>query len=559
MIFDDAALDQAVEGIVNGIYFNQGHVCCAGSPARAGVDLRAAIEKLKRRLTRSASATRSTRTPTSARSTRSCSSTRSPSSSRPARRRARRSTSRRAACRRRATGSSRPSSRTSRRATGSRRRRSSARCCRCSRSARPRRRSRRRTTRRTASARASGRRRARASSGWRSSCAPASSGRTPTTASTRRLLRRLQGVRLRPRGRQARPRAVPHLRLGGVRWLTASRSRRRTSSSSAARSRAASRPHVRGGGQNVARALAQGRARRRPRRARRLRQVVGADRLQPRAGPLPRRRDDGALSRRVRGPELGKEGGRPALIDRVVWYAGWADKLPQVLGGANPVAWSVLQFHRPRADRRRRRPRARRACARGADLAHRTRAGRGQRGHRAASETHPLAAIELAEVLATSDVPAGAVNILTGYREELGPWLAGHMDVNAIDVTGADGLSADLERLAADNEARRPRPSRGRPERVADRGLPRAQDGLAPDRALSATAGRRRQPGAPAFAAPRATSHVDPPINDQALTRTSGPVPASAFGTRLLLPPMSANPESSDARSLGNSRSSTRP
>ena len=71
-----------------------------------------------------------------------------------------------------------------------------------------------------------------------------------------------------------------------------------------------------------------------------------------------------------------------------------------------------------------------------------------------ASETHPLAAIELAEVLATSDVPGGAVNILTGYREELAPWLAGHMDVNAIDVTGADGLSADVERLAADNVKR---------------------------------------------------------------------------------------------------------
>jgi acyl-CoA reductase-like NAD-dependent aldehyde dehydrogenase len=65
-----------------------------------------------------------------------------------------------------------------------------------------------------------------------------------------------------------------------------------------------------------------------------------------------------------------------------------------------------------------------------------------------------VAAIELAEVLATSDVPGGAVNILTGFREELAPWLAGHMDVNAIDVTGADGLSADLERLAADNVKR---------------------------------------------------------------------------------------------------------
>ena len=71
-----------------------------------------------------------------------------------------------------------------------------------------------------------------------------------------------------------------------------------------------------------------------------------------------------------------------------------------------------------------------------------------------ASEEHPLAAIELAEALATSDVPAGAINILTGFRDELAPWLAGHMDVNAIDLTGANGDVAELQRLAADNVKR---------------------------------------------------------------------------------------------------------
>ena len=71
-----------------------------------------------------------------------------------------------------------------------------------------------------------------------------------------------------------------------------------------------------------------------------------------------------------------------------------------------------------------------------------------------ASEQHPLAAIELAEALATSDVPGGVVNLLTGDRAELAPWLAGHMDVNAIDVTGADGLAPELERLAAENVKR---------------------------------------------------------------------------------------------------------
>jgi acyl-CoA reductase-like NAD-dependent aldehyde dehydrogenase len=71
-----------------------------------------------------------------------------------------------------------------------------------------------------------------------------------------------------------------------------------------------------------------------------------------------------------------------------------------------------------------------------------------------ASESHPLAALELAEALATSDVPGGVVNILTGLREELAPTLAGHMDVNAIDLTGANGAAPELERLAADNVKR---------------------------------------------------------------------------------------------------------
>jgi len=71
-----------------------------------------------------------------------------------------------------------------------------------------------------------------------------------------------------------------------------------------------------------------------------------------------------------------------------------------------------------------------------------------------ASEAHPLAAIELAEAVATSDVPGGVVNVLTGLREELAPVLAGHMDVNAIDVTGADGDVAALEVLAAENVKR---------------------------------------------------------------------------------------------------------
>ena len=70
-----------------------------------------------------------------------------------------------------------------------------------------------------------------------------------------------------------------------------------------------------------------------------------------------------------------------------------------------------------------------------------------------ASESRPLAAVELAEVIATSDVPAGVVNVLTGYRSELAPVLAGHMDVNAIDLTGTED-GAELECLAAENVKR---------------------------------------------------------------------------------------------------------
>jgi acyl-CoA reductase-like NAD-dependent aldehyde dehydrogenase len=71
-----------------------------------------------------------------------------------------------------------------------------------------------------------------------------------------------------------------------------------------------------------------------------------------------------------------------------------------------------------------------------------------------ASEMRPLAAIELAEAIATSDLPGGVVNILTGRRADVAPTLASHMDVNAIDLCGANGASTELEELAADNVKR---------------------------------------------------------------------------------------------------------
>jgi acyl-CoA reductase-like NAD-dependent aldehyde dehydrogenase len=141
-------------------------------------------------------------------------------------------------------------------------------------------------------------------------------------------------------------------------------------------------------------------------------------------------------------------------VDRIVWYAGWADKLAQVLGSSNPVAGPYFNFTVPE-------PTGVVAVIAPDEpplLGLVSRLLPALTGGNAvvavASETHPLAAIELAEALATSDVPDGAVNLLTGHRDELAPWLASHMDVNAIDVTGADGGSADLERAAADNVKR---------------------------------------------------------------------------------------------------------
>jgi acyl-CoA reductase-like NAD-dependent aldehyde dehydrogenase len=141
-------------------------------------------------------------------------------------------------------------------------------------------------------------------------------------------------------------------------------------------------------------------------------------------------------------------------IDRWVWYAGFADKLSQVLGGTNPVAGPYFNFTIPEPTG----VVATVAPEEPALLGLVSRIAPALTGGNAvvaiASEAQPLAAIELAEVIATSDVPGGVVNLLTGYRAELAPWLASHMDVNAIDVTGADGLRADLERAAADNVKR---------------------------------------------------------------------------------------------------------
>jgi acyl-CoA reductase-like NAD-dependent aldehyde dehydrogenase len=141
-----------------------------------------------------------------------------------------------------------------------------------------------------------------------------------------------------------------------------------------------------------------------------------------------------------------------AAIDRWVWYAGWTDKVAQVAGASNPVAGPYFNFSLPE-------PTGVVAVVApaGSSLLGLVSVvapviATGNTVVVATSPDRPLPAVTLGEVLATSDLPAGVVNLLTGYPAELAPVLAGHLDVNAIDVSGADAdTSAQLERLAAGN------------------------------------------------------------------------------------------------------------
>jgi acyl-CoA reductase-like NAD-dependent aldehyde dehydrogenase len=159
--------------------------------------------------------------------------------------------------------------------------------------------------------------------------------------------------------------------------------------------------------------------------------------------------------RRAQFAELvGGEAEVDEAIDCWVWYAGWADKLGQVLGSSNPVAGPYFNFTVPE-------PTGVVGVVAPEAPALAGLVGRlapaivgGNAALVLASERRPLAAITLAEVLATSDVPGGVVNILTGRKSELCPVLAAHMDVNAVDLFGVDGDRAELERLAADNVKR---------------------------------------------------------------------------------------------------------
>jgi acyl-CoA reductase-like NAD-dependent aldehyde dehydrogenase len=141
-----------------------------------------------------------------------------------------------------------------------------------------------------------------------------------------------------------------------------------------------------------------------------------------------------------------------AAIDRWVWYAGWADKLAQVRGSANPVAGPYFNFSLPEPTGVVAVIAPQASSLLGFVSVVAPAVVSGNTVVAVASERCPLPAVSLSEVLATSDVPGGVINVLTGRTEEIAPWLSSHMDVNAIDLSGAAGpLSDDLAAAAAEN------------------------------------------------------------------------------------------------------------
>jgi acyl-CoA reductase-like NAD-dependent aldehyde dehydrogenase len=139
-------------------------------------------------------------------------------------------------------------------------------------------------------------------------------------------------------------------------------------------------------------------------------------------------------------------------IDRLVWYAGWADKLTQVLGNANPVAGPYFNLSTPEPTGVVAVCAPQESSLLGLISVIAPVIVTGNTAVVLSSYTRPLPAVTFAEVLATSDVPGGVVNILTGDNTATAPWLASHMDVNALDLTGASPeQTTELEVAAAEN------------------------------------------------------------------------------------------------------------
>lgn len=171
-----------------------------------------------------------------------------------------------------------------------------------------------------------------------------------------------------------------------------------------------------------------------------------AEMVEDRAATFAAQLESGGSSVSDAGAEVGE------AIDLLIWYAGWCDKYIQVTGNMNPVAGpffnisvpepvGVVGMIAPSA------PALRGLVAGVAPII-----SSGNTAVAVASPTQPMTAITLAEALATADVPAGVVNILTGFPAELAPWMAGHMDINAVDLSGVDPeVVADLEEAASHN------------------------------------------------------------------------------------------------------------
>ncbi|MEU0093598.1 aldehyde dehydrogenase family protein [Kribbella sp. NPDC006257] len=150
-----------------------------------------------------------------------------------------------------------------------------------------------------------------------------------------------------------------------------------------------------------------------------------------------------------------------ASIDRWVWYAGWADKLAQVVGSSNPVAGPYFDFSLPEATGVVALLAPQDSSLLGLTSVIAPAIVSGNTAVVVTSFERPLPAVTLGEVMATSDVPGGVVNILTGSASEIGPWLAAHLDVNAIDLAGIESHeeATALEAAAAENLKRVRRPA----------------------------------------------------------------------------------------------------
>ena len=148
-------------------------------------------------------------------------------------------------------------------------------------------------------------------------------------------------------------------------------------------------------------------------------------------------------------------------INRMVWFAGWADKIAMVTGSNNPVAGPFFDFSIPEPTGVVAAVAPENSALLGLVETIASIVVSGNTVIVIASESQPLPAVSLAEVIATSDVPGGVINILTGSYKEIAPWLASHQDINALDLTGVDKkqIALELEKEAAVNLKRVLRPN----------------------------------------------------------------------------------------------------